>query len=58
MAVKDETRSKAEGKIKAWIHVLCIESKRLMKIWIHGHPLKIHDMDNCARAKAERWIHA
>ena len=58
MAVKDETRSEAEGKIKGWIHVVRIGSKELMKMWIHGYSLKIHFLDNCPRAKAERRIHA
>jgi len=57
-ASRGQSRSGAEGKIKGWIHVVPMESKRLMKMWIHGHPLKIHSMDNSPIAKAERWIHA
>jgi hypothetical protein len=52
-----QTRSETEGKINTWIHTLPIESKLLIKEWIHGHPEKIHGLAKPWRAHGKRWIH-
>ena len=54
---ESRTRSKAEGKIKEWIHEGGISARALRKKRIHERRAWIHDGDNVSNALAKRWIH-